>query len=103
MNKSLRSPHMSIFAVTMLAALPSASPAQVRVLISGGFSAAYETQHLRAGPPASRRAFVRSGLVATLATVVSPLAHSATWKETQARPQTSDTALTYSGLSGWHW
>jgi hypothetical protein len=42
MNKSLRSPHMFIFAVTMLASLPSASPAQVRVLISGGFSAAYQ-------------------------------------------------------------
>jgi hypothetical protein len=39
-----------------------------------------ETQHLPTGPPVSRRAFVRSGLVATLATVVSPLAHSATWK-----------------------
>jgi nicotinamidase-related amidase len=36
---------------------------------------------------------VRSGLIATLATVVSPLAHSATWKEIQATPQTSDTAL----------
>jgi ABC-type molybdate transport system substrate-binding protein len=42
MNKSLRSPHMFIFAVMMVAALPSASPAQVRVLISGGFSAAYQ-------------------------------------------------------------
>ena len=41
----------------------------------------------------SRRAFVRSGLVATLATAVSPLAHSATSDETQATPQTSDTAL----------
>jgi nicotinamidase-related amidase len=41
----------------------------------------------------SRRDFVRSGLMATLATMVSPLAHSATWKETQAMPQTSDTAL----------
>jgi hypothetical protein len=41
----------------------------------------------------SRRAFVRSGLIATLATAVSPLGRSATWKETQAVPQTSDTAL----------
>jgi nicotinamidase-related amidase len=41
----------------------------------------------------SRRAFVRSGLIATLATVVPPLARSATGKETQAMPQTSDTAL----------
>jgi nicotinamidase-related amidase len=32
---------------------------------------------------------VRSGLIATLAT----LGHAATWKETQAMPQTSDTAL----------
>jgi hypothetical protein len=46
MNKSRRSPHMFIFAITMLVGLPSASPAQVRVLISGGFSAAYqETGH----------------------------------------------------------
>jgi molybdate transport system substrate-binding protein len=42
MNKSRRSPHMFIFAITMFAALPSASPAQVRVLITGGFSAAYQ-------------------------------------------------------------
>jgi nicotinamidase-related amidase len=41
----------------------------------------------------SRRAFVRSGLIATLAAVVAPFAHSATWKETHARQQTSDTAL----------
>lgn len=41
----------------------------------------------------SRRAFVRSGLISTLATVVSPLAHSATGRETQAMPQASDTAL----------
>jgi len=33
------------------------------------------------------------GLVATLATMASPLAHSATGKETQAMPQPSDTAL----------
>jgi len=36
---------------------------------------------------------VRSGLVATLATVMSPLAHSETQKETQSRQQSSDTAL----------
>ena len=42
MNKSRRSPHMFIFAITMLVGLPPASPAQVRVLISGGFSAAYQ-------------------------------------------------------------
>ena len=41
----------------------------------------------------SRRAFVRSGLVATPATAVSPLAHSATRDETQSAPETSDTAL----------
>ncbi len=35
MNKSRRSPHMFIFAITMLVALPSPSSAQVRVLISG--------------------------------------------------------------------
>jgi molybdate transport system substrate-binding protein len=33
---------MLIFAITMLVALPTPSPAQVRVLISGGFSAAYQ-------------------------------------------------------------
>ena len=42
MNKSRRSPHVFIFAITMLVALPSPSSAQVRVLISGGFSAAYQ-------------------------------------------------------------
>jgi molybdate transport system substrate-binding protein len=41
MNKSLRSPHILSFAITMLLALPAASHAQVRVLMSGGFSAAY--------------------------------------------------------------
>jgi nicotinamidase-related amidase len=41
----------------------------------------------------SRRAFVRSGFIATLATVMSPLAHSATWKETQSKQQISQTAL----------
>ena len=40
MNKLRRSPFMFVFA--MLVALPSPSPAQVRVLISGGFSAAYQ-------------------------------------------------------------
>jgi molybdate transport system substrate-binding protein len=42
MNRSRRSPHILIFAVTMLVAMPSPSAAQVRVLISGGFSAAYQ-------------------------------------------------------------
>ena len=42
MNTSRRSPQIFIFAITVLAALPSPSPAQVRVLISGGFSAAYQ-------------------------------------------------------------
>lgn len=45
MNKSRRSPHILIFAIAMLVGLPSApsaSPVQVRVLISGGFSAAYQ-------------------------------------------------------------
>ena len=43
MNKSRRSPHIFIFAITMLVTLPSPSPVQqVRVLISGGFSAAYQ-------------------------------------------------------------
>jgi molybdate transport system substrate-binding protein len=42
MNKSRRSPHMFIIAIAMLGALPSASPVHVRVLISGGFSAAYQ-------------------------------------------------------------
>src|SRR5215469_12678401 len=41
MNKSRQSPPMLIFAITMLVALPTASPAQVNVLMSGGFSAAY--------------------------------------------------------------
>jgi nicotinamidase-related amidase len=41
----------------------------------------------------SRRAFVRSGLIASLATVMSPLAYSATWKETQSKQQISQTAL----------
>ena len=42
MNRSRRSPHIFIFAITMIVALPSPSPAQVRVLMSGGFSAAYQ-------------------------------------------------------------
>ena len=42
MNKPHRSPQMLIFAVTMLLALPPASRAQVRVMMSGGFSAAYQ-------------------------------------------------------------
>ena len=41
-NKSRRSPHTFVFAITMLVAFPSSSPAQVRVLISGGFSAPYQ-------------------------------------------------------------
>jgi nicotinamidase-related amidase len=52
-----------------------------------------ETQHLRTGPTLSRRQFVGSGLIATLATVMLPFAHSATWKGTQTRAQISDTAL----------
>jgi hypothetical protein len=39
MNKSRRSPHTFVFAITMLVAFSSSSPAQVIVLISGGFSA----------------------------------------------------------------
>jgi molybdate transport system substrate-binding protein len=42
MNKSRGSPLALIFATMTVVALPSASPAQVRVLISGGFSAAYQ-------------------------------------------------------------
>lgn len=41
MNSSRQSHQILIFAITMLA-LPTASPAQVRVLMSGGFSAAYQ-------------------------------------------------------------
>jgi molybdate transport system substrate-binding protein len=37
-----RSPRIFVFAMTMLVALPSRLPAQVRVLISGGFSAPYQ-------------------------------------------------------------
>src|SRR5271169_1990550 len=42
MNRSRRSPHTLVFAITMLVAFPFPSPAQVRVLISGGFSAPYQ-------------------------------------------------------------
>jgi molybdate transport system substrate-binding protein len=42
MKESRQSPRILIFAITMLVALPAASPAQVRVLMSGGFSAAYQ-------------------------------------------------------------
>jgi molybdate transport system substrate-binding protein len=42
MNKSRRSPHTSVFAITMLVTFPSPSRTQVRVLISGGFSAPYQ-------------------------------------------------------------
>jgi molybdate transport system substrate-binding protein len=42
MNTSGRPPHIFMFAITMLFAVASPSPAQVRVLISGGFSAPYQ-------------------------------------------------------------
>jgi ABC-type molybdate transport system substrate-binding protein len=42
MNRSYQSSKRLMFAITMLAASPSLSPAQVRILISGGFSAAYQ-------------------------------------------------------------
>jgi hypothetical protein len=42
MNKSRRSPHIFVFAFTMLVTFSSPSPAQVRVLISRGFSAPYQ-------------------------------------------------------------
>lgn len=41
MNKPFRSLHILTFAAGILVCLPSASPAQVKVLMSGGFSAAY--------------------------------------------------------------
>jgi molybdate transport system substrate-binding protein len=41
MNRSYQSSKRLVFAITLLVVLPSPSPAQVRVLISGGFSAAY--------------------------------------------------------------
>ena len=42
MNRSRRSLHLRIFVITILVAFSAPSPAQVRVLISGGFSAAYQ-------------------------------------------------------------
>jgi len=42
MNKLRQSPRMLIFAITMFVAVPTASRAQVSVLMSGGFSAAYQ-------------------------------------------------------------
>jgi hypothetical protein len=41
-NKSRRSPRTFVFVLTMLITFSSPSPAQVRVLISGGFSAPYQ-------------------------------------------------------------
>jgi molybdate transport system substrate-binding protein len=71
MNKSRRSPHILIFAMTLLVALPAASPAQVRVLMSGGSSVAYQSQgdgpntisaHLRRRVPADVVIMSRGGL-----------------------------------------
>lgn len=42
MNKPLRSLRILTFAAGILVGFPSASPAQVKVLMSGGFSAAYQ-------------------------------------------------------------
>ena len=42
MNESRQPPTPLIFAITMVLALPAASLAQVKVLMSGGFSAAYQ-------------------------------------------------------------
>ena len=42
MNESRQSPRALLFAITMVLALPAASHAQVRVLMSGGFSSAYQ-------------------------------------------------------------
>ena len=42
MINSRRSQHIFVFAITMLVASPSRLPAQVKVLISGGFSAPYQ-------------------------------------------------------------
>lgn len=42
MNKSRQSPPALILAITMLVALPAVPVAQVKVLMSGGFSAAYQ-------------------------------------------------------------
>jgi len=41
-SKPRQSPQILIFAITMFFALPTASHAQVKVLMSGGFSAAYQ-------------------------------------------------------------
>jgi hypothetical protein len=48
-----------------------------------------DTEHLGTGPPLPRRAFVRSGLIATLAAVD----HSATQKDTEVGSGTAGTAL----------
>ena len=42
MSKPRQSPQLLIFAITMFFALPTALHAQVKVLMSGGFSAAYQ-------------------------------------------------------------
>lgn len=42
MNKCHQFPSALILAITMLVVRPAASSAQVKVLISGGFSAAYQ-------------------------------------------------------------
>jgi hypothetical protein len=59
--------------------------------LSAELVASYRTSLIGEGKSSSRVGVhlsaikaVRSGLIATLATVVSPLAHSATWKETQS-------------------
>src|SRR4051794_22384512 len=42
MRNSRKSLPILIFTITLALALPAASPAQVKVLMSGGFSAAYQ-------------------------------------------------------------
>jgi len=42
MNNSPQSPSALVLAITMLVAFPTMSVAQVKVLMSGGFSAAYQ-------------------------------------------------------------
>jgi len=42
MNRSRQSPKRLVFAIALVFALPAALPAQVTVLMSGGFSAAYQ-------------------------------------------------------------
>jgi molybdate transport system substrate-binding protein len=42
MSKPRQSPQILVFAITMFFALPTSSHAQVKVLMSGGFSAAYQ-------------------------------------------------------------